>query len=394
MLQLVKIFTLGLRLLAARPAPGLIIIAGMAGLTAVVVGLYVVADTFEQTLQGTGQADRVLVLRAGSTSEINGNIPLNQYAVIRDMPEVVRTNGVGDASRETYVTVNVPEKDSDSEATLPMRGVIEASMTVRPEVKLIAGEMFTPGKFELIAGTKAAHLFANLAIGQTIQIRGQQWLVTGLFSAEGSSFESEVWVDERLLAQSWGRGETFSSMLVALPHPDAYEAFRDRVASDRRVNVTTYRESDYYQDLASSTTGLIKVLGWVVGVIMSLGAVIAAFNTMQSALQSRTREIATLRALGFKRSALLVAILAECMVLSLVGAILASIGLYLGLDGTTLSTVAATTTSNAQVAFEFNLSTQAALLALSLATGLGLVGGYFPGMSAVKRNLPQALRGA
>ena len=387
MKRTLALFRLCLQMLAARPGSGLIIVVGIAGLTAVSVSLFGLADAFEEALVSSGQPDRALVLRAGSTSEINGNVPLSQHRVVGDMPEVVA------AARETYVTVNLPERHDGTDASLPMRGVTPVSFDVRPEVTLLEGRSFEPGRFELIAGVEAARLFDGIDLGASLQIRGQRWQVVGLFEAHGSVTETEIWVDERLLAESLGRGETFSSLLVRLSSASALEGFQARLAGDRRLTLSAQRETDYYAAQAESTGTLIRGLGWLVGVIMGLGALAAAFNTMQSALQTRSREIATLRALGFRRSSILMAVLLECVTLSLTGAAAAVAAVYMLLDGATLSTVAATTTSGAQLAFQFELDAQALMLAAGVAVGVGAIGGLLPGASAVRRSLTGALRG-
>ena len=381
------LFRLCLQMLAARPGSGLIIVVGIAGLTAVSVSLFGLADAFEEALIGSGQPDRALVLRAGSTSEINGNVPLSQHHLVREMPEVVA------AARETYVTVNLPKRDAQADASLPVRGVTPTSFAVRPEITLLEGRLFEAGQFELIAGVEAARMFEGVDVGASLLLRGQRWRVVGLFEAQGSASEAEVWVDERLLAGSLGRGETFSSMLVQLTGVSAFENFQKRLAGDRRLTLSAQREIDYYAAQAESTGALIRGLGWLVGMIMGLGALAAAFNTMQTALQTRSREIATLRALGFRSTAILTAVLLECVTLSLSGAALAVGALYVLLDGMTLSTVAATTTSGAQLAFQFNLDAQALMLAAGLAVGIGAIGGLMPGVSAVRRSLSGALRG-
>ena len=386
MRQIFSLCAISLRLLVARPGPGVIIVLGMVGLVAVALSLSVIATAFEAALVSTGKPDRALVLRAGSTSEINGSIPLGQYALIRDL------EAVDHASRETYITVNLPMHNGTAQATLPMRGTTNESFTVRPEVELVAGRAFAPGKYELIAGVKAAQIFAGLEPGKHIQIRGQSWLVTGLFSAEGSAFETELWVDERLLAQALGRGDTFSSMLVQLTSAGAFEGFRARLAEDRRLTVAAHRESTFYADQAGPTTGLIRGLGWLVGIIMALGALTAALNTMQSAMDARAREVAVLQALGFERLPLLVAVLIECTLLSLLGAAIAVAVVYLLLDGATLSTVAAATSSGAQVAFRFTITANALVLAAALALVVGLLGGLVPGYRAIKRPVARSLR--
>ena len=389
---LVSLVRMFISLFVARPGSGVIIVLGVAGLTAIVVSLFVMASSFEKALMTTGKADRALVLRAGSTSEINGNVPLAQFPIVRELPQVRRAGDIGMASRETYVTVKLPTHDGDGEGTLPLRGVTEDAFTVRPEVKIVSGTNFSPGKYELLVGVKAAQTFADLAVGETIWVRGQRYLVSGHFTASASATETELWMDERLLAQTLGRGSTFSSILVQLQGDELFEQFQQKLAEDKRLTVAAYRESDFYSDLAEPTAGLIKGIGVLVGVIMALGAIAAAMNSMQSALQSRTREIATLRALGFGRPAVLAAVLIECTLLSLVGASLALAGVYLLLDGSTLSTVAAATSSGAQVAFQFSVTKDAAMFAGAIAVGLGILGGLIPGLGATRKSLPQALR--
>ncbi len=382
-----------LKLFLARPGSGVIIVFGVAGLTAIVTSLFAVSTAFEGALASTGQPDRALLLRAGSTSEINGNVALNQYEIVRDMAGLLRLQDKGVASRETYVTANLRMKNSSKEATLPLRGVEAAAFTVRPEVSIVSGATFDAGKYELIAGVKAAQTFAGLEVGQTIRIRGQEYLVRGHFSAEGGANETELWMDERLLAATLGRGETFSSIIVRLESAREFESFQAQLAADRRLTLSAYRESSFYEDLAGPTTSMIQTLGLLVGIIMSIGALAAGVNSMQAALESRTREIATLRALGFGRVPVLTAVLAECAVLSLIGAGAALVGVFVLLDGQTLSTVAASTTSGTQVAFEFDITGESLAIAGLTALSLGVLGGLMPGIAAIRRPIPQALRG-
>ena len=392
MKQIRSLLALFLKLFLSRPGSGVIIVLGVTGLTAIVTALFTISETFETALTSTGQPDRALLLRAGSTSEINGNVALDQYLTVLDMPYLKRSSDAGLASRETYVTANLRLKDSSKEATLPLRGVEAPAFSVRPEIKIVSGAKFDSGKYELIAGVKAAQTFAGLEVGQTIQIRGQDYLVRGHFSAQGSASETELWMDERLLAQTLGRGETFSSILVRLENADAFEEFKTQLEADRRLTLSAYQESDYYHDLAGPTTGMIETLGLLVAIIMSFGALAAGINSMQTALESRTREIATLRALGFGRLSVLSAVLAECAVLSLLGASAAIVSLFILLDGQTLSTVAAATTSGTQVAFEFHLTKQSLGIASGTAISLGVLGGLLPGVAAIRRPIPQALR--
>jgi len=382
-----------LKLFIARPGSGVIVVIGVAGLTAIVTALVTISEAFEATLVATGQPDRALLLRAGSTSEINGNLALEQFSIVRDAPGLKRLQGEGLASRETFVTATIRRKNSSKLATLPLRGVEAPAFDVRPEIQITRGSTFDSGKYELIAGIKAAQTFANLEVGQRIQIRGQDYLVRGHFSAKGSASETELWMDERLLAQTLGRGDTFSSILVRLDSTERFDEFQAQLAKDRRLTLSAYRETDFYKALAGPTTSMIQTLGLLVGIIMSIGAIAAGVNSMQAALESRSTEIATLRALGFRRTSVLFAVLAECAVLSLIGAGIALIGIFVLLDGHTLSTVAAATTSGTQVAFEFDLTRRSMAIAGLMALTLGILGGLIPGLAAIRRPIPQALRG-
>ncbi|MEM7077546.1 MAG: ABC transporter permease [Pseudomonadota bacterium] len=392
MSKISRLFVLGLRLLAARPAPGLIILFGVAGLVAVSTSLTAIASAFQATFDNTGDADRAIILRAGSTSQINGNIPLLQHDVVKHFPEIARQDGVPQISRETYVSVRMPLHNGE-DASLPLRGVGAVTYQVRSEVNIVAGRELIPGKYELLIGDRAAAMFVGFELGAEVRIRGQAWTVVGVFAAQDRTVASEAWVDERLLAQTWGRGETFSTMLVRLTSADAFVALQTRISDDRRLTLSAYNERAFYRNLSAGTTGLITGIGWLVGVVMALGALVAAFNTMQTALQMRTREMAVLRALGFDRGSILLAVLLECALLSLCGAGLALLCVYVLLDGEMLSTVAATTTSGARVAFRFDLTSAAIWQALCLGCGVGVLGGWLPGWQAVRRWLPGALKG-
>ena len=395
--QFLAVTRITLRSVPERLGASAVIVLGIGGVVAVVVSLMAMADGFERTLTTTGSDDRALVLRAGSTAEINGNIPLSNYDIVGRLPQVARDESGPVASRETFVTVDMPRRHEavghPQTASLPMRGVNEASYRVRPEVRIVDGRLPESGKFELLAGRSVALRFAGFATGESVRIRGVEWRVVGLFSANGGAYESEVWVDERLLAQSWQRGETFSSMLVRLNASADFEQFQQALADERRLTVHAIRESDYYANQAQGTTTLIKTVGTLVAVIMSIGVVISALNTMFTALASRGTEIATYRALGYRRSAILGAVLVESTVLGLVGALAAMGCVLLFLGGTQLSTVAATSTAPTQVIFDFKMSFDAISVGLMVAVALGLVGGLIPALKAVRLPVTQGLRG-
>ena len=377
-----------------RRGPSLVVVAGIGGVVAVVISLFAMANGFEAALQTTGKSDRALVLRAGSTSEVNGNVPLTEFETLRQVGSIAR-DAAGEplASRETYVTVNLETRSGGTTASPPMPGVTNAAFRVRPEVQIVAGRSLEPGKRELIAGRGAAGQFDGLDLDTDVRIRGATWKVVGIFGAGGGAMESEVWVDERLLAHSWQRGETFSSALVVLASAKAYEGFAAAVAADKRLTLGVFRESDFYAEQAKATSGLMQSLGILVGSIMAIGAAFAELSTMTTALANRKAELATYRALGFRRRAIVGAVLIETAILGTAGALLAIAVVYVALDGMRLTSVAATTTAFTQLGFEFSLSSEIALSGVIVALTPGLLAGLFPAVRAVSTGVSDGLRG-
>ncbi len=381
-----------LKSIGSRLAPSLIILFGIGGVVAVLVALFAIAQGFERTLKNTGQPDRVLVLRAGSTSEINGNMSTEQFEILRELPQIKRHDNNPLAARETFVTVNLPQLGSEVDGSVPMRGVSTESFAVRSEVTIVAGRRFEPGKFELVAGVKAAAGFQNLQLNQTIRIRGVTWQVVGLFSADGNAYESEIWTDEPLLAQTWQRTGSFSTMLARLDSPADFAEFKAALAADPRLTAHAIAETEHYASQAQNTAGLIRGVGLLVGSIMTIGALFAALNTMYSALATRVGEISTLRALGFGRGAILMSILFESALLGFIGAVLGAGTLYLFLNNLELSTVAATSATYTQIAFKFAISPALVGNAILLAVALGALGGLFPALRALRMPIPIGLR--
>ena len=390
--QTFSILFVNLRSLPNRLLPTSIIVLGIAGVVAVLLALLSMARGFESTLISTGQDDRAIVLRAGSTSEINGSLPINQYEVIRDLSGVASSNKAKLAAKETFVTVNLPNKNNTADVSAPMRGISAESFFVRPEVNLVSGRNLEFGKHELIAGTSAVDQIAGIEVNRTVNIRGIEWKVVGVFSAEGGAFESELWVDQRLLAAAWNRGQTFSSMLVQLTSSEQFPQFAQQVRSDKRLTADAIRESSFYAEQSKTTTGLITAVSLVIGVIMSIGAVFAALNSMYSAISGRTTEIATLRALGFHRAPILLSVLIESALMASIGALLGGSFVYCTLNGAGVSTAAATSSTFTQIAFEFMVTPTLLVTGVCLAIALGLVGGIFPALHAVRRPIAEGLR--
>lgn len=390
--QTFSILLVNLRSIPARLTQTLVIVIGIGGVVAVLVSLLSMARGFESTLRATGQDDRAIVLRAGSTSEINGSLSIEQYGVIRDLAGVASSNSIKLAAMETFVTVNLPQRDNNADSSVPMRGISAESFLVRPEVKMVSGRNIEFGKYELIAGASAARQISGIDLNSNVKIRGIDWTVVGIFSASGGAFDSEFWVDQKLLAAAWNRGKTFSSMLVQLKSPNQFYEFETLVSSDKRLTAHALRESEFYAAQSKNTTGLITGIGLLIAVIMSIGAVFAALNSMYAAVSSRAPEIATLRALGFRRTPILFSVLIESAFVGAIGAVFGGLLVYYTLNDAGISTAAATSSTFTQIAFNFMVTPELLGTGVILAIGLGLIGGLFPALHAVRRPIIEGLR--
>lgn len=385
--QIFAISLMNLKNLGSRRGASLVVVIGIAGVVAVLVALLAMAAGFESTLSSSGSAQRALILRAGSTSEMNGNISLEQTNIIMALPGIKKDKNTPVITQETYVSVNFEKSGSAETAYLTMRGISPESFQVRPEVEIISGRKVEFGRFEIMVGRGAQSQFQGFEIGNSIAIKGAQWKIVGLFAAQGSAFESEIWADKNMVNAVFQRGIT--SMLAQLETAESLGEFSTAVASDRRLNVKVLRESDYYNDQSQTTTQLIKTLAAVVISIMALGAVFAALNTMYSAVAARSIEIATLRALGFSSTAVVVSVLIESLCLALIGGSIGGVLTSLIFNGYTVSTIGATST---QVAFDFQVSYELIGMGIALALLLGAIGGLLPAISSVRRDIITALR--
>ena len=386
--QMLAIARVNLRSLRFRASASLVAICGIAGVVLVIVALASMARGLESTLRVTGHADRVLILRAGSNSELNGAIPRERVRIVADKPGLAATSNGPAIGGEIYTSVFLPRVDA-RDANLPLRGVSPASFSVRREVRIVGGRMLEPGKFELIVGRRAAEEFAGLAVGKRISVRGTQWEIVGEFASGGSVFESEAWADVSTLAEAFKRGPYLSSITAKLQSPAAFAELRDAVAGDPRLQLHVWRESDYYAQQASSSTAALKIVGGIIGAIMGFGAIFAALNTMYAAVNSRTAEIATLKALGFSAGPILGSVLIEAVLLSVVGGCAGVAFAWAIFDGYSASTLGATF---AQVAFEFAVTPGLAAVGVGVACVLGVLGGLMPALRAARLPVVEGLR--
>ena len=359
---------------------------GMALVVFVFATVLMMSEGISETMVATGQSDNVVVMRKGAGTEINSNITRDQANAIDTLPGVANDNLV---SREAVALNNLPKRDG-STANVIMRGMSEFGISMRPQVKLIEGRMFRPGTSEIVAGKAIAKGFANVEVGHTLHFAGRDWTVVGIMDADRSAFDSEVWLDAHQAMQAFRR-PAYSTILFRLSHSDALDAARQAVDADPRLQLDVKRETQFYAEQSESMSSFIKLLGMSLSVIFSIGAIVGAMITMFAAVASRIGEIGTLRALGFRREAVLIAFLGESLGLSLVGGLI-GLGAASLLQSVDVSTVNYATFS--EMAFRFRFTASVAAQAMAFALFMGVVGGFIPAWRAARLSIIECLRQA
>jgi putative ABC transport system permease protein len=391
LLQIFEVTAMNLRTLPARWSQSLVIVVGIGGVVAVLVALLAMGKGFESTLARTGEADRVIVLRGGSESELSGSFSIEQANVVSALPGVLRRGGAPLVSPELYLVADVPKRSTGSPANLPLRGVTMAAFAIRPELRIVQGRNIEPGKAEIVAGVGAADQFAGIDIGAEVRLRGTTLKVVGVFEANGGGHESEVWMD-LATAQELFRGPgVLSSLRIQMQSVDAIAAFQSAVESDRRLDMKVLDEPTFYAGQSEAIGGLIRAFGYLVAGVMAVGALFAALNTMYSAVSARTREIATLRAIGFRGLPVVISVIVESMALALFGGAIGGALSYLMFNGDKVSTL--NQSSFSQVAFDFAVTPDLIVQGLVIALTLGLLGGLLPASRAARVPVTTALRG-
>jgi len=390
LLQVLAVTRFGLMSVPRRLGSVAATIVGIAGVVAVLVGVLSMAVGFKMAMTASGADDNAIVLRSGADSEIVSGLSHEMTQVIADAPEVARGSNGPLSSAELYVMINLPKRTTGTDANVPLRGVDPAALQVRGNIKILAGRMNEWGKNEVIAGVGAAQEFGGLEVGGAIKVGRSDWLVTGIFSAGGGPAESEIWTDGKVLQAAFNRGDTYQSVYVKLNSAGAYQQFTNSLLANPRVNVKVARESEYFAAHSVMLTELINTLGVLIAALMALGAVFGALNTMYSAVAARTREIATLRALGFGSGAIVVSLMLESLALALAGGILGGGLAYLAFNNFHTSTL--NWQSFNQVAFAFRVTPALLLRGLIWAAVIGLIGGLFPAIRAARLPIAAALR--
>jgi putative ABC transport system permease protein len=363
---------------------------GIAGVVIVLVSVLSIATGFTAAMRQSGLPSRALIMRSGADSEMTSGLGAPEVDVIKSAPGLRRDGQVALASAELYVILELPKKSTSTPANIPMRGVDRTAMAVRSETKIIEGRMFEYGTNEIVVGRGANVNFQGLTVGNEIRSGENTWKVVGVFAANGSVYETEVWSDARVLQGAYRRGNSFQTVLAQLDTSDSFNTFRDWLLTNPQVNVQVRRETEYYAAQSQALSQLIYGVGFAIAALMGVGAVFGAILTMYTAVSTRSREIATLRALGFNTTSVIVSVLAESLALAAVGGVVGGLLAYVAFNGYQTSTMNFQTFS--QVAFAFRVTPELLAMGFSYALIMGMVGGLFPAIRAARLPIPSALR--
>ena len=384
-------FSYVFRNLWTRKITTLLTAGGMALVVFVFAAVLMLDAGLKQTLVATGSPENAILLRQSAQTEIQSAIYRDQASLIETLPEVARgLNGDPRVSKETLVLTQIPKRGNDRPQNVVVRGLPPMGVAIRPQVKIVDGRMFRPGTSEIIVGKAIADNFVGVGIGERQRFAGREWSVVGTFDAGNSGFDSEMWGDVEQMMQAFRR-VAYSSMIVRLENPAAFEALKARIGADQRLILDVKQEPIFYEEQSKSLSTFISVLGITLSVIFSIGAMIGAMITMYAAVSSRTSEIGTLRALGFRRSSILAAFLIESILLAIVGGVM---GLTLAsfLQAFTITTM--NWQSFSQLAFGFHLTGAIIAATMMFAVFMGLVGGFLPSVRAARLEIVDSLRAA
>jgi len=390
--QIIAITGLNLRAIPQRWGPSLVIVIGLAGVVAVFTALLAMAQGFQSTLQDAGRTDNAIVLRGGSGAELNSGFGGDSADLIKLAPGIRKgSDGRPLAAGEMIVITELfKHGETVNGANITLRGVEPASFELRPQLRIVEGRRFEPGLREIIVGTGVARQFSGVELGQVLRMRGSDWTVVGLFEA-GDANDSEMWADLGTAQSTFNRGNSVSGVRVGLASPESLATLDAALKADPRLTVEVLQERAYYSAQTRQFRGMVSVLAGVVTLIMALGAIFAALNTMYAAVATRTREIATLRAIGFGGFPVLVSVMVEAMVLAALGGMVGAFLAWALFDNLTVSTLGQSFT---QVVFAFQVSAGLVLAGLVISVAIGFVGGLLPALRAARMQVTTALRTA
>ena len=388
--QFVSVTGMNLRNLPSRIGTSLVAVVGIGGVVAVLVSLLSMGEGFRAALDLSGRPDVAMILRGGSPDELSSSISREEYNAIVTAPGILRDERGPLVAGELYTIVDLPMRSTGTGANVPFRGVGERSAELRDGFRIVAGRMFQRGRNEVIVGRGAFSEFENIGLGEQVKWGSTSWKVVGVFEAGGSVSESEVWTDAVVLRGVYRRGNTVQSVRAKLTSSAALQTVRSTLERDPRLSVSVRSEEAFYADQSRILLALIKYVGTTIAILMGIGAVFAALNTMYSAVSSRTREIATLRALGFGAGPVVTSVLLESAVLGLLGGVVGGLLVYFGLNGYRATTL--NFGSFSQLTFAFTVTPQLLMTGLWYSLILGIVGGLLPGIRAARMPVTTGLR--
>ncbi len=386
--QIFAVTMMNLRSLPQRVGSSIVVVIGIAGVVGVLVSVFAMSRGLRETILANGYPDRAIVLRNGTDNEGASSLSPDDVATIRNAPGIARTaDGELAASAEMFVSVNVMRREESTRAGIIVRGVEPVAFRMRPEIELVEGRMFDSGLRELVVGRSAQGEFRDLEVGDSVELRDGPWKIVGAFESGGSSTESVLLADVSTLQSAYQR-TLFASVRVVLESADAFRAFSDALTTNPSLSVNPMLETDYFARRAETVQPLFTVITSVVGTIMSFGALLAALNTMYAAVSTRTVEIATLRAIGFGSSGVVVSIVAEAMLLALIGALIGGAAAWVLFNGNTFALGG----NGGSLVAEMKVTSTLMLAGVTLACTVGAVGGLFPAIRAARMPVATALR--
>lgn len=388
--QTLAVASVGVSSLPQRWGASSVIVVGIAGVVGVLVAMLAMGEGFEATLNRTGNESTAIILRGGSQAETNSVITRDHVPLIGQLDGIARSrDGRPLVSPELSQVVSLVTRADGTDANAQLRGVGAMAWELRPQVRIVEGRRFEPGRRELVVGRGAREQYVGLEVGRTLELANQPWTVVGVFES-GDSHESELWADAEVLGPTYQR-TAFQSVTVKLDGKRGLARLKAAMAADPRLKLDVETTRHYYNKQSAGLTRLIQILGTVVGAIMAVGAVFGALNTMYAAVAARAREIATLRAIGFRGLPVVVAVMLETMLLALLGGLIGALLAWLVFNGYTASTLSG---NFSQVVFQFQVGPELVWTGLKWALGIGLVGGLFPALRAARLPVTEALRAA
>ena len=389
--QIIAVTGVNIRSIPARLGSSTVAVVGIAGVVLVFVAVLSIAEGVNATMKASGDPNLVLILRAGSDTEMTSGFGGDSVRVIQDAPGIARDSSGGPlTSPELFVVVDHPLKRSGTAANVPLRGVSPEAFLVHNRLKIVQGRNLEFGKNEIIAGSAATRQFLNLNVGTTLKWGENTWKLVGIFEEAGAVSESELWCDVKVLQPAYRRGNSYQSVYARLSSPDSYQQLKDSLTSNPQLTVAAMRASDYYGSQTEVLQRIIRTIGGIIAILMGIGAVFGAVITMYTAVASRTREIATLRALGFGGVPVVFSVLAEAILLGIFGGILGAAIAWVAFDGYETATM--NFQSFSQIAFAFKVTPQLMATALVISLVMGIAGGLLPAIRAARLPIVTALR--